>query len=125
MPAAIEYDGNLTCALRVTDLERSKLWFQDVLGFTFLYQVDEIGWCELATEQPGVTVGLSQVERAGGEGNAILTFGVKNLDAARAELETKSVAFDGPTQTIEGMVKLATFFDPDRNAFMLAQDLRS
>lgn len=125
MSASIKYDGTVTCAIRVTDLERSKQWYQHVLGFKFLYQVDEIGWCELATAIDGLTVGLSQVEKVGGEGNAIPTFGVVDLDAARSAMERKDVAFDGPTQTIEGMVKLATFFDPDRNAFMLAQDLRS
>jgi len=125
MPTSPNYDGTLTCAVRVTDLERSKQWYQDVLGFTFLYQVDEIGWCELATNIQGVNVGLPQVEKAGGEGNAIPTFGVADLDGARTEMEAGDVAFDGPTQTIDGMVKLATFFDPDRNAFMLAQDLRA
>lgn len=31
--------------------------------------------------------------------------------------------FDGPTQTIPGMVKLATLFDPDGNTLMLFQSL--
>ena len=30
---------------------------------------------------------------------------------------------DGETDTIEGMVSTATFYDPDGNALMLAQDL--
>ena len=38
-----------------------------------------------------------------------------DLDAARDALESKGVEFDGDTRTIEGMVKLATFFDPDGN----------
>ena len=33
------------------------------------------------------------------------------------------VKFDGATETIEGMVSTATFYDPDGNALMLAQDL--
>ena len=32
--------------------------------------------------------------------------------------------FDGETREIEGMVKLATFYDPDGNALMLSQRLR-
>jgi hypothetical protein len=35
------------------------------------------------------------------------------------------VKFDGPTQEIPGMVKLATFFDPDGNAMMFFQDLQT
>ncbi len=45
-----------------------------------------------------------------------------SLAAFRA-LEAEGVRFDGPTETIEGMVSTATFYDPDNNALMLAQDL--
>ena len=38
-------------------------------------------------------------------------------------LEAAGVRFDGETETIEGMVSIATFFDPDGNALMLAEDL--
>ena len=124
MASTLNYDGGLTCSLKVADLDRSKKWYQDILGFKLLYEVAEIGWCELATETPRVNVGLSQVEKAGGSGNAILTFGVKDIDHSRKQLETKDVRFDGPTQTIEGMVKLATFYDPDGNALMFFQDLQ-
>jgi len=124
MASSLGYNGGLTCALKVTDLDHGLKWYQDHLGFTLLYRVDEIGWCELATEVPGVNVGLSQVEKCGGDGNAILTFGVKDIDAARGQLESKDVRFDGPTQTIPDMVKLATFYDPDGNALMLYQDLQ-
>ena len=125
MTTELGFDGGLTCSLKVTDLERSKKWFQDILGFKFLYQVDEMGWCELASPVARVNVGLSQVEKAGGVGNAILTFGVDNVDAARSKLEAKDVRFDGETLTVEGMVKLATFYDPDDNALMLYEDLQS
>jgi len=124
MASPLNYDGGLTCALKVTDLEKSVNWYQDVLGFTLLYKLDEMGWCELATETKGVNIGLSQVEKAGGEGGAVLTFGVKDIDAARKRLEAGDVRFDGDTQTIPDMVKLATFFDPDGNALMLFQDLQ-
>lgn len=124
MPSALNYDGGLTCAIKVTELDRSIRWYQDVLGFTLLYRVEEIAWCELATETKGVNIGLSQVERAGGPGGAILTFGVTDIDAARQQLASRNVRFDGPTQTIPGMVRLATFYDPDGNALMFYQDLQ-
>ena len=50
-------------------------------------------------------------------------FGVADIDAARVELEAKGVVFDGDTRELPGMVKLATFFDPDGNRYMLAQSL--
>jgi hypothetical protein len=49
--------------------------------------------------------------------------GVRDIDAARAHLEKHNVRFDGATRTIPGMVKLATFFDPDGHALMLYQSL--
>ena len=124
MASPLGYNGGLTCALEVTDLGKSVEWYQSVLGFKLLYKLDDMGWCELETETPRVNVGLSQVEKAGGKGGATLTFGVKDIDAARKQLESKDVRFDAPTQTIPEMVKLATFFDPDNNALMLYQDLQ-
>ena len=124
MPSALAYDGGLTCSLGVKDLKTSLAWYQDVLGFRLLYHLEDLGWCELATEIKGVNLGLSQVERPEVKGGATLTFGVKDIDAARRLLEEKSVRFDGPTQTIQDMVKLAPFYDPDGNTLMLYQDLQ-
>lgn len=124
MASSLGYDGKLTCALNVIDLDKSIAWYRDSLQFEFLYRVDDIGWCELRSPVDGATVGLSQVEEAGGKGGATLTFGVTDIDVARKQLEAKDVRFDGPTQTIEGMVKLATLFDPDGNAFMLSRSLQ-
>jgi hypothetical protein len=42
---------------------------------------------------------------------------------ARRHLEQHGVRFDGDTYEISGMVKLATFYDPDGNPFMLAEAL--
>lgn len=124
MASPLGYDGGLTCALQVADIKKSMQWYQDVLGFKLLYHAAEIGWCELATNVDRVNVGLSQVEKPAGRGGATLTFGVKDIGIARKHLETKKVRFDGATQEIPGMVKLATFFDPDNNALMLYQDLQ-
>ena len=87
-----------------------------------LYEVEDIGWCELATETKGVNVGISQVEKV--RHGAVPTFGVQDIDKARALLERKDVKFDGETREIPGLVKLATFFDPDGNPLMLYQSLQ-
>lgn len=116
------FDGGLTLSFQVKDRKRSIAWYQDVLGLALLYDVAEIGWCELATEVKGVNVGLSEVESPK-TGGPVPTFGVKDIDAARKQMETKKVRFDGATREIPGMVKLATFFDPDGNALMLYQSL--
>ena len=121
------YRLETTCAVNVHDFNAASKWYQDVLGFTPMYELPDIGWGEFCTNVPGMTVGLSQVEPgsndAPGPGGATLTFGVVDIDKSRALLEAKGVRFDGETREIPGMVKLATFFDPDGNTFMLAQGL--
>lgn len=120
---AISYDGGLTCALSVTSLDRSIPWYENVLGMALMYRMDEIAWCELRSAVARVSIGLSQVESAGGPGGATLTFGVTDLDAAKAALDAAGVRQDGPINEIPGMVRLLTFYDPDGNALMFYQDL--
>ena len=120
---AIDYDGGLTCSMGVTDLDRSIAWYRDVLGFTLLYKRDDIAWCELSTGVARVNVGLGQREAAGGAGGATLTFGVADIDAAKAELDRHNVRQDGPIRDIPDMVRLLTYFDPDDNALMFYQEI--
>jgi len=120
---AIDYDGGLTCSMGVTDLDRSIAWYQGVLGFTLLYRVADMAWCELSTGVQRVNVGLGQRENAGGEGGATLTFGVTDIDAGKAALDAAGVRQDGPIRDIPNMVRLLTFFDPDDNALMFYQEV--
>lgn len=120
---AIGYDGGLTCSIGVTDLDRSLAWYRDLLGFSLLYRRDDIAWCELATGVERVNVGLSERREAGGPGGATLTFGVADIAAAKAELDSHGVRQDGDVVEIPGLVRLLTFFDPDDNALMFYQDL--
>lgn len=121
MTTDIDFDGGLTCAMQCTNLDEAIDWYQDILGFSLLYKVEDMGWCELQSPVARVNLGLSQVENPDVKGGATLTFGVTNIDTARAALESRGVPFDGDTLTIPDMVKLATFFDPDGNKFMLAE----
>lgn len=123
MDAAIKYQGGLTCAMGVSDFKRSLTWYKDVLGLSEAYRMDELGWAELNTAWKGVTLGLSQVEKVEPKGGITPTFGVANIETARRNLEGKGVKFDGPIHTIEGVVRLTTFFDPDGNKLMFAQTL--
>jgi predicted enzyme related to lactoylglutathione lyase len=84
--------------------------------------MDEAGWSEIETRTPSVTIGLGeQAEPA--PGNSVPVFGVADIGVARAAMEGAGVRFDGPTDVVDGMVSTATFYDPDGNALMLAQDL--
>lgn len=118
----ISLDNTITLALSVRDRHASAEWYKNMLGFQLLMHIDEAGWSEMQTMTVGVTLGLGeQTEPA--PGNTVPVFGVADIVTARTALEDAGVKFDGDTETIEGMVSTATFYDPDGNALMLAQDL--
>jgi catechol 2,3-dioxygenase-like lactoylglutathione lyase family enzyme len=121
---AIDYDGGLTCALSVSDIDRSIAWYRDVLGFDLLYKVDAMAWCELATGIERVNIGLGENLERTGRGGATLTFGVKDMDAAKAAILAKGVRLDGDVRDVPDMVRLLTFFDPDDNSLMFYQNLQ-
>lgn len=118
----VTLDNTITIALSVRDRHASAQWYTDMLGFELIYHLDEAGWSELQTNTDGVTLGLGEhVEPV--PGNSVPVFGVANINEARRDLEAAGVKFVGPTDVVEGMVSTATFYDPDKNALMLAQDL--
>lgn len=123
MPSPMNYRGGITISLQVADLDKALAWYNTVLGFPTLYRVEEIGWAEVKTETPDVQLGLGQAEKPRTGAGPVPVFEVGDITAARKRLESHKVKFDGDTRTIAGMVKLATFFDPDGNAFMLSQTL--
>ena len=120
--ALIALENTITLAISVTDRHASAKWYADVLGFEVLYHADEVGWSELQTKTEGVTLGLGEQTKPT-PGNSVPVFGVGDLDAARKVMEAEGIVFDGDTIVEEGMVKTATFYDPDKNALMLAEDL--
>tara|TARA_R110002096_G_scaffold430832_1_gene645287 strand:- start:393 stop:764 length:372 start_codon:yes stop_codon:yes gene_type:complete len=120
--SVVSLDDTITLALSVRDRRSSAEWYEKHLGFQLLFHADDAGWSEMQTNTKGVTLGLGeQLEPK--PGNTIPVFGVADIATARTALESVDVKFDGETETIEGMVSIATFYDPDDNALMLAQDL--
>lgn len=118
----VTLDNTITIALSVTDRHASAEWYGSMLGFETIYHADEAGWSEVQTNTAGVTIGMGEHTKPA-PGNCVPVFGIADLDTARQKLEEANVKFDGPTDVVEGMVKTATFYDPDGNALMLAQDL--
>ena len=120
----VSLENTITIAISVSDRHASAQWYYDKLGFELVYHADEAGWSELQTKTEGVTLGLGEQTKPT-PGNAVPVFGVSDIVTARKDLESAGVEFDGETEVIEGMVSTASFYDPDRNALMLAQDLTS
>jgi CreA protein len=119
-----EYANALVISVGVKDLDRAIDWYRDMLGFELVYQLDDYGWCEVSSPITGVTIGLGQNEQPKVAGN-VPTWSVKDIAAARSHLESNGVRFDGETQQVGDMVKLATFYDPDGNPWMLAESMGS
>ena len=114
----ITLEKTITIALSVKDRHASADWYQSMLGFDVIYHADEAGWSELQTKTDGVTIGLGEHTKPA-PGNCVPVFGIADLDVSRAKLENANVKFDGETDVVEGMVKTATFYDPDGNALCL------
>lgn len=122
MSKGIDYDGGLTVSISVADLDAGIAWYESVLGFELLYRLDDMGWCELSTGVDKVNVGLGVREDVQ-PGGATPTFGVKDIEAARARLEDHNVRLDGDIMTVPDMVRLQTFYDPDGNSLMFFEDI--
>lgn len=120
----ISVEENITIAMSVKDRHASAKWYEDVLGFETMYHADDAGWSEVKTQTAGVTIGFGEHTKPV-PGNCVPVFGIGDLDASRKKMEAANIKFDGETDVVEGMVKTATFYDPDGNALMLAEDLSS
>jgi catechol 2,3-dioxygenase-like lactoylglutathione lyase family enzyme len=117
----IEYNpANFVISVNVSDYERSKAWYCDVLGFTVSYELADYAWCELDTPF-GLTIGIGQSEEVT-PGSVVATFGVRDIDGAIAHLRSHDVKVED-WHEIAGMVRLSTVYDPDGAAWMLAQTL--
>lgn len=120
--AIANIDSDITLSLSVKDRHASAAWFEKMLGFSLRYHEDDVGWSEMDTKTANVVLGLAEASEPS-PGNSVPVFGTPDIATSRSALEKEGVRFDGDTMEIEGMVKIATFFDPDGNALMLAQDL--
>ncbi|MEM9194203.1 MAG: VOC family protein [Myxococcota bacterium] len=120
--ATVTLNDQITLSFSVSDRTKSTRWYVDHFGFKVTMTNDDMGWTELETNTPGVVLGLADAAEPS-PGNCVPVFGVADLSASRAALEAHKVRFDGETIVVEGMVKLATLYDPDDNALMLAEDL--
>jgi catechol 2,3-dioxygenase-like lactoylglutathione lyase family enzyme len=99
------------------DIARAKRFYTDVLGL----EIESQGDSDMELRCGQVTLDIfdpSSIGEPFAPSPAGLALRVPDVDAARAELESKGVEFDG--ETIETSVcRQAWFKDPDGNALML------
>ncbi len=111
----------------VSDLDKAKKYFTDVIGLQLLEHDEKYGWAELGQTGSDFRLGLAQKcsENPMQPGsNAVLTFTVPNLEEAKIEMAKKGAQFMGESMEVPNEVKLQTFIDFDGNQFQLVELLR-
>ncbi len=103
------------------DFEATKKFYTDVLGLKQIFGTN--GWAEFAEARGDTTIGLAANPQAGKEPGATIVLKVDDIEAERRRLEARGVKFEGKTEEVPGIVKLATFRDPSANRLQLAQVL--
>ena len=99
------------------DIARAKQFYTEVLGL----EIESEGESDLELRCGQVTLDIfdpSSVGQSFAASPAGIALRVPDVDAARSELESKGVEFDG--ETIEtGVCHMAFFKDPDGNSILL------
>ena len=119
-PPGLAYRQTVVVQVGVSNLDKAVAFYRDVLELKVTEQRDDIKFAHIATNVPGLEIGLSEGSTLSGSGASVINFGVADVAAARTLLESRGVKFTGPTQVIPGKVALAGFADPDGNRLRLA-----
>lgn len=111
--------------ITVSDVEKTKKFFTDVIGLKLTTDSKEFGWCELSGAQGGCMLGIAQAQedpQADKPGhNAVITLTVDDLIKTKAEFQAHGVQFLGDIIEIPGHVKMALFTDLDGNKFQIVE----
>ena len=100
--------------LPVKDHTKSARWYADTLGLPEIWRMAEQKGVGFGLGDNSATINLFEERDA-----PQILVQVERVDETRRELERRGIAFDGPTETIEGIGKLAGFRDPDGNRLAL------
>ena len=92
-PAGVAYRPTLLVQIGVANLDRSIHFYRDMLGFRVTERRDDLQFAHLATNVPGLEIGLNEVEAPKGSGSVLLNISVEdaNARAPRARSERRGV----------------------------------
>jgi predicted enzyme related to lactoylglutathione lyase len=110
---------------QVANYERSKRFYQEVLGFEVLWDGGEkVGWTELALPVAGARIGLNLVREGRiKKGSGVLTLVVDDLDSTVRYLESKGVKASKIVD-IPDMVSYFNIKDSEGNQIQIVADAR-
>jgi predicted enzyme related to lactoylglutathione lyase len=113
------FRGINVVSLPVTDLDRARTFYRDILGLGEpAYDLPDAGWVEFETGGPGniaVTLAGPDREPAGG---ATIVLNVSDCRAAVEELRHRGVRCDDAVE-FTGFVVFASFHDPFGNRLQM------
>ena len=115
------YTGELTCVIACSHLAQSIKWYTDIMGFSLMYQVDDLAWAEFKTPLAGITVGLEEDQNPRIQ-DSILTFSTPDIELVEKTLLGLG-ADCSQIRVIDGLVKLLKVSDPDGNTLQFAQSI--
>lgn len=112
--------------ISVSDMAKARAFFVDTLGLSVTNDAPEFGWLELRAEDDSTLLGVGQdaehsALKAGQ--NAVVTFVVDNINAAKEELIAKEVTILSDIMEIPDHVKLLLIADQDGNLFNIAETI--
>ena len=120
---------SLAC-VTVSDLNKAKHLFVDLLGLDVKEHSEEFKWLELGSEDQEARLGIGESSDAPGSEymqpgtSAIVSIEVSNVEEAKKYLEENGVEFLNGVLEIPGEVKLAIFKDSDGNRYFLSEKLK-
>lgn len=114
--------------IMVSDIQKAKKFFTEVVGLEVRADTPEFGWIELSAKDGGAALGIGQFNPECGTevkpgDNAIVTFTVTDIVAVKKEFEKKGVKIIGDIVEVPGHVKMLFFTDLDGNKFQVVQML--
>ena len=103
---------------RVSDLDRARAFYRDVLGFEEIFVDFEDGWSRLT--HGGMEIALAEGEPE--ESSGVAHVDVEDVKAEAQRLRDEGVEV-GVVFELHGQIRLVDVFDPDGNRIQLAQSL--
>lgn len=111
----------------VKDVKASIKYYTEVVGLKLMEFNEEWGWAELSGHNGGTMLGIArecETNPIKAGQNAVVTFNVANLDAAKAEMLKKGAKAQGDIIEVPGHVKMQTMTDNDGNCFQMCEILK-
>ncbi|MFZ5644915.1 MAG: VOC family protein [Bacillota bacterium] len=104
----------------VSNLEQTLAFYTEKLGFKELYYNANNRQAMLTTNTKDCLIGFAESQSLVPSSTCI-TFEVDNIEQAVQTLQQKGIHFKDGIFEVPGVVKLASFFDPDGYKLMLSE----